>query len=100
MDADSVIIEPVLTEKANLMREGDRRKYVFKVSPRANKFQIMTAIREMFSVNPTSCRVINVKPKPRASRSRSGFRPGRTASWKKAIVTLPNGQRIEIFEGT
>ena len=100
MDTDSIIIEPVLTEKTNLMREGDIRKYVFKVHPRANKYQIMKAVHELFSVSPQNCRVITVKPKPRASRSRSGSRSGRTASWKKAIVTLRTGEKIDVFEGS
>ena len=99
MEADSVIIEPVLTEKTNLLRESDNKKYVFKVDPRANKMQIMKAIHELFSVNPLNCRVLNVKGKPRMARTKSGFRLGHTPSWKKAIVTLPKGERIDIFEG-
>ena len=100
MDANTVILEPVLTEKSNQMREAERRKYVFKVHPRANKFQIMKAVHDLFSVRPESCRVMNVKPKPRSSRSRSGFRAGKTSSWKKAIVTLPQGEKIDAFETT
>jgi len=99
MDADTVIIEPVLTEKTNVMREAEQRKYVFKVHPKANKMQIMKAVHDLFTVNPTSCRVLNVKSKPRSARTRSGFRVGYTATWKKAIVTLPKGERIDIFEG-
>ena len=99
MEADSVIVEPVLTEKTNLMRESESRKYVFKVNPRANKFEIMKAIHELFAVNPLNCRIINVKRKPRMARTKSGFRLGHTSSWKKAIVTLPKGERIDVFEG-
>lgn len=99
MEADSIIIEPVLTEKTNILRESESKKYVFKVNPRANKLQIMKAVHELFSVNPLDCRVLNVKSKPRMARTRSGFRMGNTASWKKAIVTLPKGERIDIFEG-
>ncbi len=99
MDADTVIIEPVLTEKTNIMREAEERKYVFKVHPKANKMQIMRAVHELFSVNPVSCRVLNVKAKPRSARTRSGFRVGHTGTWKKAIVTLAHGERIDVFEG-
>ena len=99
MDADIVIIEPVLTEKTNLLRESENKKYVFKVNPRANKLEIMKAVHELFEVNPLNCRVLNVKGKPRMARTRSGFRLGRTGSWKKAIITLPKGERIDIFEG-
>ena len=100
MEADSIIIEPVLTEKTNGMREkSEANKYVFKVDRRSNKLQIMKAIHELFSVNPVNCRIINVKQKPRMARTRSGFRHGSTATWKKAVVTLPKGEKIDIFEG-
>jgi len=99
VEADNIIIEPVLTEKTNYMRENESRKYVFKVDPRANKLQIVKAIHDLFSVNPLNCRVMNVKSKPRMARTKSGFRLGHTPSWKKAIVTLPKGERIDIFEG-
>ena len=100
MDADRIIIEPILTEKTNAMREGERKTYAFRVSPRANKPQIMKAVHDLFEVNPDVCRVINVKPKPRSARTKSGFRTGFTTAWKKALITLPKGERIDVFEGT
>jgi len=100
MEPDTVIIAPVLTEKTNVMREAEERKYVFRVHAKANKMQIMKAVHELFSVNPVNCRVMNVKPKPRSARTRSGFRVGFTSTWKKAIVTLPRGERIDVFEGS
>ena len=99
MDVDAIIIEPVLTEKTNMLRDGDEKKYVFKVHQRANKLQIMKAVHTLFSVNPMNCRIINVKPKPRSARTKSGFRVGHTGKWKKAIVTLPRGEHIDVFEG-
>jgi large subunit ribosomal protein L23 len=99
VEADSIIIEPVLTEKTNSLRENGINKYVFKVDQRSNKSQIMKAVHDLFSVNPVNCRIINVKPKPRMARTRSGFRRGHTATWKKAIVTLPGDEKINIFEG-
>lgn len=99
MDADRIVIRPVLTEKTNLLREGECRKYVFKVDPRANKFQIVKAVKELFSVNPVGCNILTVKSKPRMARTRSGMRKGRTSQWKKAIVTLQRGERIDLFEG-
>ena len=99
MKADSVIIEPVLTEKTNLLRENEAKTYVFKVSKLANKHQVMAAVKELFSVNPVSCRIMNVKGKPRSSRTKSGMRMGRTRSWKKALVTLSAGEHIDSFEG-
>ncbi|MCX7023481.1 MAG: 50S ribosomal protein L23 [Spirochaetes bacterium] len=93
MQYDSVLIEPVLTEKTNILREEG--KYVFKVDPRSSKPQIMEAVRRMFKVHPQSCAVINVTPKPKRTRGRSGY----TASWKKAIIKLAKGETIGIFEG-
>ncbi len=93
MDYQSVLIEPVLSEKSNLMREGG--KYVFKVDPRADKLLIMEAVRQLFKVTPVSCRIINVTSKPKRLRGR----PGRTAEWKKAIVTIKKGETIRVFEG-
>jgi large subunit ribosomal protein L23 len=93
MDADKVIIEPVLTEKANALRETNQ--YVFRVDARANKIQIKSAIRELFGVHPVACNVLNVSRKPKRVRYKQGF----TASWKKAIVTLSPGETISIFEG-
>ena len=55
MDAYKVIIEPVLTEKSNVLREGESKKYVFKVDKRANKIQVIKAVKELFSVTPVSC---------------------------------------------
>jgi large subunit ribosomal protein L23 len=93
MKSDQIILEPVLTEKTNQMRETG--KYVFVVDKRANKYQVMQAIRELFSVHPTSCNIMLVKGKPKRSRTQAGY----TATWKKAIVTLQKGEKITIFEG-
>ena len=93
MEYDSILIEPVLTEKSNTMREEGR--YVFRVDARANKFMIMEAVRRMFNVHPLACNIINVASKPKRLRGR----PGKTATWKKAIVRLSPGETIKIFEG-
>jgi large subunit ribosomal protein L23 len=93
MDYESILIEPVLTEKSNVAREAGR--YAFKVDPRADKIQIMEAVRRLFNVNPVACNIINVKSKPKRLRNR----PGKTATWKKAVVKLAPGEKIAIFEG-
>jgi large subunit ribosomal protein L23 len=93
MEYDSILIGPVLTEKSNVAREDGH--YAFKVDPRADKRQVMEAVRRMFKVNPLSCNIVNVKSKPKRLRNR----PGKTASWKKAIVRLSPGEKIAIFEG-
>ena len=90
---ENILIEPVLSEKANLLRE--QNKYVFKVDPAATKIQIKEAMRKLFNVNPISCRVMVVGGKPKRQRSRLGY----TSSWKKAIIRLPKDEKIAIFEG-
>ena len=99
MRADQVIIEPILSEKSNIAREGECKKYTFKVDPRANKFQIMDAVKEIFKVNPTDCNVMNVAGKPKFSRGKGGYIKGYTSGWKKAIVTLSKGEVINAIEG-
>ena len=90
---EQILIEPVLSEKANILRE--QGKYVFKVDPRANKIQIKEAVRRIYNVHPVSCTVMNVGGKPKRLRSRPGF----TSSWKKAIVRLSKDEKISVFEG-
>ena len=88
-----IIIEPLLTEKSNILRE--QNKYMFRVDPRANKLQVMSAVRALFDVHPVSCNIVNVKRKPKRVRYQKGY----TASWKKAVVTLRENERISLFEG-
>ena len=93
MDYESILIEPVLSEKSNQMRESGQ--YIFRVDPRADKEMIMEAVRRIFKVHPMSCRVMNVASKPKRLRGRAG----QTAGWKKAIVRLQKGETIRVFEG-
>jgi large subunit ribosomal protein L23 len=90
---EDILIKPVLSEKANLLREEG--KYVFKVAMSANKIQIKEAVRRLFNVHPVSCTVMVVGGKPKRLRYRKGY----TATWKKAIVRLPKDEKIAIFEG-
>ena len=99
MRADQIIIEPVLTEKSNLMRDAEQRKYTFKVDARANKTQVKTAVAALFEVTPVTCNVSWVKSKPKSTRSKSGLRMGKTAAWKKAVVTLKSGEKIDAIDG-
>ena len=98
MRADQVIIEPILSEKSSIVRELECKKYTFKVDPRANKFEIMKAVKEIFKVNPTACNVMNMAGKPKFSRGKGGYIKGYTPSWKKAIVTLSKGEAIDAIE--
>ena len=90
---EDILIEPVLSEKATLLREEG--KYVFKVHPDANKYEIKEAVRRLFNVKVVECTVMNVGGKLKRVRTR----PGRTSSWKKAIVRLAPGETIKVFEG-
>jgi large subunit ribosomal protein L23 len=93
MQYESILIEPVLSEKTNILREEGQ--YVFQVDPRATKVQVKEAVKRLFEVHPISCTIMNVKGKPKRLRYRLGY----TASWKKAIVRLAKGETIKAFEG-
>ncbi len=93
MVLEDILVEPVLSEKATLLREEG--KYVFKVHPEANKYEIKEAVRKLFGVKVIDCTVMNVYGKMKRVR----YRPGRTSSWKKAIVKLAPGETIKVFEG-
>ncbi|MGA7730536.1 MAG: 50S ribosomal protein L23 [Chloroflexia bacterium] len=89
-----VLRRPVMTERnTELMMQG---RYTFEVAPDANKIQIKEAVEKAFNVTVLAVNTLNVHGKARRQRTRlRGYSP----SWKKAIVTLAPGQRIEIFEG-
>ena len=99
MRADQIIIEPVLSEKSNLAREAEMKKYTFRVHMDANKHMISDAVRELFKVDVVKCNVMIVKGKPKYSRSRGGSIKGTTGDWKKAVVTLAKGDSIQAIEG-
>jgi len=93
VDVRQVIIGPVVSEKSYaLMADG---KYTFRVDDRAHKTQIAHAVEEIFNVRVAAVRTAKVRSKPK----RRGLHGGRTRSWKKAIVQLAPGDRIELFEG-
>ena len=93
MDPRQVIVRPVVSEKSYaLMSEG---KYTFRVHDRAHKLQIRQAVEEIFGVKVKAVRTSKVNSKPK----RRGLHSGRSRSWKKAVVQLAPGERIELFEG-
>lgn len=94
MDPHQVIIRPVISEKSYNLIETEGQ-YTFHVDRRANKNQIKRAIEEAFDVKVHKVNTVNVKSKPK----RQGFYRGRTATWKKAVIRLAEGERIELFEG-
>jgi large subunit ribosomal protein L23 len=90
---ENVLIEPVLSEKSNILRESG--KYVFQVGSKATKTQIKEAVRRLFNVHPVSCTTMIVAGKPKRQRAIKGW----TSAWKKAIVQLEKGEKISVFEG-
>ena len=93
MMLNDVLIEPVQSEKASLLRE--QGKYVFKVQPDANKFQIKDAVEKLFNVKVVKITTLNVLGKTKRVRGK----PGKAADWRKAIVRLAPGETIKVFEG-
>ena len=88
-----VLLRPVISEKSVL--ETERNNYTFAVARDSNKFQIKAAVEAEFKVDVLGVRVVNVKPKQkRRGRKTLGMVPG----WRKAIVTIAAGQKIELFE--
>ena len=93
MDARTVIIRPVVSEKSYALI--GENKYTFRVDDRAHKTQIAHAVEEIFDVKVAAVRTSKVRPKPK----RRGLTQGRSRGWKKAVVELVPGDRIELFEG-
>lgn len=89
-----VIVRPMITEKAT--RLGTEHKYMFEVETAANKVQVKEAVEKGFSVKVTSVNLMNVRGKPKRVR---GNRIKHRPDWKKAVVTLAPGDKIELFEG-
>ena len=88
-----VLLRPVISEKSTL--EAERNNYTFAVARDANKFLIKAAVESEFKVTVLGVRVITVQPKQkRRGRRQMGTVPG----WRKAVVTIAPGQKIELFE--
>ena len=89
-----VLKRPIVTEKSSAQSDAQSR-YTFEVDTRANKLQVKNAVQTAFNVQVVAVNIINVAGKKR----RLGRQVGHTPGWKKAIVTLAPGQRIQVFEG-
>ncbi len=90
----SVIIKPLITEKSTIQKDV-QNQIVLKVDPGANKIDIGRAVEEAFKVKVLKVRTMNMHGK----KKRLGRHQGKRSDWKKAIVTLALGERIEFFEG-
>ena len=89
-----VIIGPMLTEKGTLMKETDN-KVLFKVAKSANKIEIRKTVEEIFKVKVVRVSTMNYKGK----KKRMGRYEGKRPDWKKAIVTLKEGEKLDFIEG-
>ena len=94
-DPYSIVKRPLVTEKS--MAAAAMGKYTFEVAPDANKIEIGEAVEKIFNVKVVKVNTVTVKGK---TRRRYPHPEGKSRDWKKAIVTLVPGQRIEVFEGT
>jgi large subunit ribosomal protein L23 len=93
MDARQVLIAPVVSEKSYALIE--QNKYSFRIHDKAHKTQVRQAVEELFDVSVLGVNIVKVQSKPK----RRGLSRGRRPGWKKAIVQLAPGEKIEIFEG-
>ncbi len=94
MSQYDIIKRPLVTEKSNIQKETDNQ-LTFEVDRRANRIEIRRAIEQIFNVKVASVRTMQVTGKVK----RRGRTLGKRRDWKKAIVTLRPGERIDFFEG-
>lgn len=91
MHLEDVILEPILSEKS--WRGQDEGQYAFRVHPDANKVEIRKAVERIFKVRVEKVRTANMRGKPRRTRF---YQQGRQTDWKKAVVRLAPGERIDL----
>jgi len=100
LSAAEIVLRPVVSEKS--IDESSRGKYTFQVHTDANKIQIKAAIESLYEsekVTVVSVNVLTRKPKTKQRGTKSGRVTGKVGGWRKAIVTLAPGQKIQFFEG-
>lgn len=91
--AHKALLKPIISEKSALLNSS--QQYVFMVSKRTNKVEIKRAIKEVYNVEPVAVKIINVRGK----KVRRGKISGTTKDYKKAIVQMPKGVELPIYEG-
>lgn len=89
-------IKPIVTEKATGLTEK-LNKYTFRVSPDANKYQIKSLVEELYGVKVVSVNTMIVRGKNKSRYTKSGLLRGKTSSYKKAIVTIAEGETIDFY---
>ncbi|MFD1258213.1 50S ribosomal protein L23 [Mucilaginibacter terrae] len=91
-----ILKKPLLTEKISLLTEKLNR-YAFKVDPRANKIQIKAAVEAMYGVTVTAVNTMKYAGKLKSRSTKAGVVSGRAATFKKAIITLKDGETIDFY---
>ncbi len=91
---EKTVIRPIITEKSTRL-QFDENRYAFEVAPDATKPEIKRAVQELFEVRVVDVRTMNISGKKRRVRYAVGRRP----NWKKAVVTLAEGDTIDVYEG-
>ena len=96
MRPSEVLIKPILTEKANAQQESLRR-YAFKVARKANKLEIKKAVETMYGVTIIDVNTIVVPGKNKTRYTKKGFVQGQKSAYKKALVTVAEGETIDLY---
>jgi large subunit ribosomal protein L23 len=92
-----IIIKPIVTEKQTIITKNNPNRFGFRVSPGANKLEIKKAVEDMYNVRVVSVNTMNYSGKLKQRYTKSGVISGRQNSFKKAIVTLKEGDVIDFF---
>jgi large subunit ribosomal protein L23 len=96
MKLSEVLVKPVLTEKANAQQEKLRR-YAFKVNRKANKLEIKKAVEEFYGVTVINVNTSVVPGKSKTRSTKAGYIKGQKAAYKKALITVAEGENIDLY---
>ncbi len=92
-----ILIKPILTEKQTAISEKFPNRYGFHVAPSANKMEIKKAVEELYGVKVDSVNTMNYDGKRKSRYTKAGVISGKTSAYKKAIITLKEGESIDFF---
>lgn len=96
MKLSEVLVKPILTEKANAQQEKLRR-FAFKVNRKANKLEIKKAVEEFYGVSVVDVNTSVVPAKARTKFTKGGYVQGRKPAYKKALITVAEGETIDLY---
>ncbi|MBR5551735.1 MAG: 50S ribosomal protein L23 [Muribaculaceae bacterium] len=91
-----IMIKPIVTEKATQLTEQLNR-YTFRVSLNANKYQIKSLVEKLYGVKVVNVNTLVVRGKNKSRWTKSGLLRGKTAAWKKAFITVGEGETIDFY---